>query len=334
VRDEKKGWDLKGNANRGGRSSPRQADRFELLRAGTLAGICAALALGLSASTAWAVDSHAFDPVLSLTGDTHTSTDDEVPDPGPDHPPAPFNDPCGVAVDRHGFIYVASVAPQTPSQARIDVFDAEGRYLTQVGGGYCALAVDSEGNIYAHEGQSSGAILLFSPGTYPPVSGSGYSLPVTVVEGATNGVAVDHSNDHVYISMSNHVREYDSAKNGSGLLDDTIGTGSLGGRGPIADAEGIDVYGANHDVYVTSSPRTPYEPFKPRIYVFDGADGHLKLTIDGSDEDAFTADRTPTNGFNFTFGRGAVAVDQANGDVYVGDIEIHEAVYQFDADGN
>jgi hypothetical protein len=312
---------VEGNPSRGG-------------RAGVLMGICVVVALSFSASPAWAVDNHAFDPVLSLTGGPGISPDDEVPDPGPNHPAAPFKDPCGVAVDRHGFIYVASIAPQSASQARIDVFNAQGQYLTQVAGEYCALAVDSEGNIYAHEGQGGGAIVLLGPETYPPVSGSDYASPVTVVEDAANGVAVDPSNDHVYVPMADHVNEYDSAKNGSALLDDTIGTGSLGGRGPIADPEGIDVYGANHDVYVTSSPRAPFEPFKPRVYVFDGSDGHLKLTIDGSDEDAFKADKTPTNGFNFTFGRGAVAVDQANGDVYVGDIMLHEAVYQFDAGGH
>jgi hypothetical protein len=306
-------------------------------RCGALLTGCIVLWLSLGIAQATASDAHDFDAVLSLTGSTATSPADEIPDPGPTHPPLPFNDVCGVAVDRHGYVYVASAAPGANLQGtegRIDIFDAGGHYLTRVKDEQqpCALAVDSKGNIYAHE-ERSGLVVMFGATSFPPVAASVYSPAATLAAGTGNGVAVDPSNDHLYIAMGDHVAEYDSAANGSGLLDGTIGTGSLSGRGPIADAGGIDVYGANHDVYVTSSPRSPYEPDKPRVYVFDGGDGHLKLTIDGTAQDDLKIDEVPEGGFGFTFARGAVAVDQSNGDVYVGDIEKHEAVYQFDANG-
>jgi hypothetical protein len=302
--------------------------------------------LTIGVAPAYAVDEHVFDPGLSLTGGTATSPDDEIPDPGANHPPDPFNNPCGVVTDRHGYIYVASAAfgnTGTGTEGRIDVFDPQGNFLTQIKDEYqpCGIAIDSVGNLYVHEEQtrppgSGKQVVLFAPNSYPPTLGSTYAESSTVVENTTegSGVAIDPANDHLYVALGDHVSEYDSAANGSGLLDDTIGTGSLDGRGPIADAKGVDVYGANHDVYVTSSPRGPYEPLEPRVYVFDGADGHLKLTIDGSDQDALKTDKVPAGGFGFSFGRGGVAVDQSNGDVYVSDVEKNEAVYQFSAAGD
>ncbi|HWM54168.1 MAG TPA: hypothetical protein VNO20_02095 [Solirubrobacterales bacterium] len=313
---------------------------------GCAMGVLVALLLAIGVSPASAVDDHVFDPELSLTGGTGTSPDDEVPDPGFNHPPGLFNNPCGVATDRHGYVYVASAAfgtTGTGTEGRIDVFDPLGNYLTQIKDEYqpCGLAIDSEGNLYVHEEQtrppgSGKQVVLFSPDSYPPTLGSTYSTPLSIVDNTAegSGLAIDPSNDHLYVALGDHVSEYESAANGSALLHDTIGTGSLDGRGPIADAKGVDVYGANNDVYVTSSPRAPYEPLKPRVYVFDGTDGHLKLTIDGSDQDALKTDKVPEGGFGFSFGKGGIAVDQSNGDVYVSDVEKNEAVYQFSATGD
>src|SRR3954466_2906491 len=71
-----------------------------------------------ASSAAQAATGHDFDPVLSLRGNCSTSALDEVPDPGlcpippgvpgVDHPPKAFEQPCGVATDLHGDIYVAS----------------------------------------------------------------------------------------------------------------------------------------------------------------------------------------------------------------------------------
>jgi hypothetical protein len=296
----------------------------------TVVAAYAAFGLIVLAGPAWAVEEHAFDPVLSLTGDTTVSADDGVPDPGSSHP-GRFNGPCGVAVDRHGDVYVVSAAggpDNTGTAGRIDVFDQQGHYLTQVKDERqpCAMAVDSKGNLYVYENGSQ-AIVLFAAESFPPHSGSAYAPPVTIASGASDGVAVDPSNDHVYVAMGDHAAEYDSADNGSALLDETIGRSSLDGRGPVADVVGIDVCAASHDIYLTSSPRNPYEPLVPRIYILSGEAGHsLKAVIDGS--------TTPDGSFGFSFGRGGVAVDQTNCDVYVSDVEgSHQSVDQFDSSG-
>jgi hypothetical protein len=293
--------------------------------------VCATVAFAMHVAPAWAVDEHSFEPVRSLRGDTSVSADDPVPDPGSLHPGA-FASPCGTATDRHGYIYVATSAPIVGGfgAGRIDVFDPAGNYLTHIpnGEGPCGLAVDSAGNVYVFQ-EETHTVEVFAPAAFPPLIGTTYAQGAApIASPAQGGVAVDPLDDHAYVSMQGFVAEYDSAANGSALLDDTIGKGPLDGRGPVADAVGVDVCASSDDIYVTSSPQTPYEPDKARVYVLSGETGHaVKHVIDGSN--------TPEGGFAFTFGRGHLAVDQANCDVYVADVwGAHEAVHQFDSEGN
>ena len=148
-------------------------------RALGLAGLLALLALAILPVPAQATDQHVFDATLSLTGDCTVSSFDEVPDPGcpgPAHPSAPFFNACGVATDRLGDIYVASV-PYTNSgylPGRIDVFDPEGRFLTEIEGvphRACRLAVDSQGRIYSAPIES-GKVIRYAPKSFPPPDGA------------------------------------------------------------------------------------------------------------------------------------------------------------------
>jgi hypothetical protein len=276
------------------------------------------------------VDEHSFEPVRSLRGDTSTSVDDPVPDPGSLHPGA-FASPCGTATDRHGYIYVATSAPIVGGFAagRVDIFDSAGNYLTHIADsqGPCGVAVDSAGNVYVFQ-EATHTVEVFAPAAFPPQVGTSYTQAATsIASGATGGVAVNPLNDHLLVSRGGFVAEYDSKANESGLLDDTIGKGPLDGRGPVGDAVGVDVCAQSGDIYVTSSPQGPYEPDKARIYILSGAAGHaLQHVIDGSG--------TPEGGFAFTFGRAHLAVDQSNCDVYVADVwAAHQAVDQFDSEG-
>src|SRR5689334_20081672 len=104
-----------------------------------------------------------FEPVLTLRGDCGTATvndpiPDTVPDPScpylppPAGPTARFDDPRSIAFDEYGNEYVASYA-FTGVKGRIDVFDSEGKFITELPDpfGPLSLAVDSEGNLYAFE---------------------------------------------------------------------------------------------------------------------------------------------------------------------------------------
>ncbi len=323
-----------------GRGSRRQG-----AIAAALLALCATFAL--AASPAYATTGHVFDPVLSLTGDCSTSALDEVPDPGlcpgtvgVDHPPKKFDNPCGVATDPHGDIYVASAAlgkTGTGTGGRIDVFDPEGKYLSEIKDEKqpCDLAVDSEGNVYVLE-YAGKDVALFEPKTYPPIPGSEYGPRIRVVgEGDIEGsnlcaaypraIAIDPSNDRLWVNLRCKIAEFDSATDGSALITGSIGT-DLG-----YTFYGIAVLGRNHDIYAPGATSQLYaeysDPANQRVFVLDSTDGHLKAAYDGAD--------TPAGNFGW-FANNAVgiALDQASGDPYLVRDQDTNAIEQLDAAGH
>lgn len=293
--------------------------------------LSAMLCLAVAAPDAKAANVHLFDPVLSLTGGCATSNADPVPDPGcpgGNHPPQSFDYPCGVEVDAYGNIYVASGPGQETEKyekGRIDVFNDRGEFLTQVKNenGPCGIAVDSVGTLYVTESKTGGVLIKHTPTTYDPDNDEIAYNPIPTVVASTQsfGVAVDRSNDHVYVAVGSSVREYSSAADGS-VLQKTLGLQ----EGTDCFLGGIDVYDQTHDVYIAGCPGEPQKPLEGRLFVLDGTDSHVKLTLDGSN--------TPDGSFSFDFAKAGVAVDDTNGDIYVSDLSINKTVYQFDADGD
>jgi hypothetical protein len=303
-----------------------------------LPSLLAALALLAFAPSAQAAKEHLFDPVLSLEGDCHA--EDGVADPSctgeplaypVGHAPKPFNPPCGVAADPHGDIYVTERANET-TKGRIDVFDPKGNFLVEVPDEKepCRIAVDSKGNVYVADRKIFGEpetqqVLRYEPSSYPPGPGTGYSVGATIkfepdhsfgepCFKRLDGVAVDPSNDHLYIDHPCKIDEYGSAAEGNPLIKPDIG------RNVAVELTAFDIYGRNHDVYATNGPESGSTP---KVLVFDGTDGHVKCEIDGSE--------TPSGSFDFGIG-GAIGVDQSSGDLYVYDLK-HEAVDRFEAEG-
>jgi len=296
-----------------------------------LVAACVLAWMALSSTVAWGATPPVFDPVLSLTGGTGTSAADEVPDPGLTHPPRAFDDPCGVVTDSFGNIYVTSGASASQgAKGRVDIFNAQGEYLTGFADPRmpCRPAVDSEGNLYVTElergeGEPT-AVVLFVPSSYPPTAATTYSGPTTIATGPQGfalGAAVDPSNDHLYVSSraAHNVTQFDSAANGSTFIPPVIG------QEEMIEGGNLDVYGANHDVYVNAA--LPSDTTAFRSFIFDGGDASLKQTVDGS--------CTKAGGFDIGVGaRAGIAVDQATGNFYVGDIPAHRVVVQFDSSGN
>jgi hypothetical protein len=213
------------------------------------------------------------------------------------------------------------------TSGRIDIFNAEGEYLLELPSEFqpCDLAVDSVGNLYVDEYQGKRAV-LYEPSSYPPTSATEYGPRKVIFDPEeTSGnlclnvqsLAVDPSNDHLYLSHSCRIEEYNSAAEGSQLLKEDIGANRSG-----YEFRAIDVYGANHDLYASM---LPIFSGSQRVVVFDGADKHINTEIDGSN--------TPSGGFDDVLGFG-VAVDQSNGDVYVDDTDVHHVVDQFDSSGD
>jgi hypothetical protein len=253
-----------------------------------------------------------------------------------DHPPKRFEQPCGTATDPHGDIYVASAGAGLGegTEGRIDVFDPQGNYLTEIHDEHqpCDVSVDSKGNVYVAEYAGKAAV-RFEPSAYPPPKGSEYG-PRAVVHEQNPGdlcggsctsawsVAVDPSNDHLYVGgLVSGVLEYDSAANGQALLREDIGA-------ELNDLVGVDIYGKTHQVYSTGSKPggEAGNPEDARVFILNPAGDEVKCEIDGAE--------TPQGGFGWVFGTTSIAVDQSNGDVYVGDFDAstRQVVDQFDSD--
>jgi hypothetical protein len=300
-----------------------------------IASALALVAFANSNAGAATGQTHLYDPVLSLTGSSAIDSEDEVADPGTIHPKSRFEQPCGSATDRVGNIYVSSpkLVSGTRVASRIDVFNSQGEFLVRKEVEHdaaCGLAVDSEGYVYsgAIEGEQ---IDIFQPSAYPPTSATIYSLsetidPVPILKCPMRALAVNPSNDHLYVGGTCGVLEYGSAAEGSPLVQEFPSLlESVPGENRALS--GIDVYGQNHDIYaaVTRTKIPGNEFLSSRVLVFDGSDGHKKCEVLGADVDEDLSED------DLEFGLGAsVAVDQSDGNVFVYSIK-QGAVYQFAA---
>jgi ribosomal protein S11 len=197
------------------------------------------------AAPAGAAVLHEFDPQLSLTGDCSSGPStppDTVPDPDCsgeplEYPPAParptpFNNSCGVATDAEGYIYVANgVTASGAEKGWIDVFNPLGEFITEIdtrkdgARGACRLAVDSAGRVYVAPvaGFHGNQVLRYAPTSYPPRAGAEaedygpaepFGRPVYGAFGIP-AIAIDPSNDNVYLSTGVEVVQY--APNGDAV---------------------------------------------------------------------------------------------------------------------
>jgi hypothetical protein len=283
-------------------------------------------------SVARAAETHAFDPVLSLTGNCATSTVDAVPDPGCPggiHPTlGGFIAPTSVATDSHGDIYVVSYgnASAEGKKGRIDIFDPKGNFITEVPDeeGPRNAVVDADGNLYVFEFRSGmgGQVRRFSPSSpYEPLKSeiTYEGPPVLIAETGSSmtGLAIDKSNQHFFANFGQSITEYGSAAEGNKVLDPEIGEGTLSnpyGIGLAIDTARGRIYASDH----RASPNSFV------VRVFELASPHSLLeTIDGSS--------TPPGKFLSNFL--SLAVDEATGNLFVYDGEGAEVVYELTEHG-
>jgi hypothetical protein len=298
----------------------------------------------LGAASAAQAD-YAFDAGLSLTGNCSTSAADPVPDPGVcpippgvpgvDHPTAPFTRPEGFAVDDFGNMYVSSYGKSSAGgkEGRVDVFDSDGFFVSElkIENGPKALAVDSAGNLYVHEGPlfSGGEqrVSRYSPsGEYKPEEGKiTYGSGVIVADEngppasmpSTTGIAIDPANDHLYIHYGGRIAEFGSAVESNPLLDSTTGEGTLEfGKWVAVDA-------ARGRIYASDSKTPDLLPSYVRVFELGGTHDLLE-TIEGC----------PLRGEDFGASQGdlQLAVDEETGDLLVGDLAARARVYRFNED--
>jgi hypothetical protein len=279
---------------------------------------------GLPSAHGAELETHLFSATLSLTGGCSESPTDPVHDPGlcpmppgvpgVDHPELPFDNPTGEAVDSYGDIYVASHGPSLEEgvAARVDIFNSAGRFLLTIKDpGAKQIAVDSEGHLYVYNNQqTSTSLQRYDPTKYNPEADEiDYGLPpVTVLEESSlfftrNGIAIDTSNNHLYVNIHSHINEYSSAAEGNELIDATIGAGVL------HESVWLAVNGENHDVY--ASDREGAEPTS-EIVIFKGEAGH-------PEKGRIKPTTSPDCEFSSKEGLLSVVIEEATGHVFVDD---------------
>src|SRR5215213_1649363 len=259
---------------------------------------------------------HVFDALHSLTGGTLASPVDSVPDPPPNHPPAEFAEPCGVAVDSEGYVYVSVLGSSgTGEDGRIDIFNAAGEFLREIknGFGQCAVAVDSAGTVYVRQ-VFGNDVVAYTPNAYPPAPSVDYGSSFVVDSAfAAAGLAVNPADDHLLVVHPTAVHEFSSAAEGNTLLKSEIGEGTL------ASAKGVAIDGTTGDIFVgsqaTASSQTPSV-----IFIFDSS-SVLKGAITGSD--------TPAEKFASDSGKLYPGIDEETGEVFVADGVGAKLVYRF-----
>jgi hypothetical protein len=301
---------------------------------GLLAAWIAALTIQAAGGDAIAAETHVLDQALSLTGNCSTSALDEIPDPGTcpmppgvpgvDHPSAPFQAPAGIAVDAYGNIYVSSPGPQGAGEGRIDVFDSEGSFITEIEDPEepRALAVDSQGTLYViHYGEDyEYGVVRYEPvGVYEPEAGQiEYGAWVGVAtDDAQHTVAVDPVTDQLFVKSGYTVTKYKSAAEGNEKIEE-FGFPVVETRVP--ETRGIVVDSARDRLYIGAIPD---QDGMQHIYALELAAPHAVLfAIDGS---------AVPGGFRNPLGL-SLAVDEGTGHLFAYDATAN-MVYEFDQNG-
>jgi DNA-binding beta-propeller fold protein YncE len=166
-------------------------------------------------------------------------------------PATTFSSPCGVAVDKgDGDLYVAD-----SGNNRIWIFSDTGAYKGEIAdpnlNGPCGLAFDSSGNLYVRN-QNAEDIVEFdrtAPLSYTFIS-------VVDANGATD-VAVDPTDNHVFVDDGSQITEYDS----SGTQVSQFGSGVL------SFSQGVAVDGTSDKVYVSDGGKETIHIFGPVVTV-------------------------------------------------------------------
>ncbi len=299
-------------------------------RSVALLPLALALLVILSSTTpahAAELPAYELDPTLSLRGECKVEAFDPIPDPScvgepPAYPAPPagpaerFNYPRAIAVDSFGDEYVASYAESDDAKGRVDVFDDEGFFITEVSAPNAkSIAVDSNGNLYVFE--DSGKVVRYEPSEYDPEAGkvayASPSIPVATVF-FVGSLAIDAANDHLVVAQGKAINIYKSAAEGSGKIESFEPAG-IGDGWP----EAIAVDGQRRRIYVSFCKNATLDCGVMVIRL--DAPHEVLEEIDGSS--------TPAGKFAASSGLLGLAVDEASGDFFVADIEPAKTVYRF-----
>jgi hypothetical protein len=174
-----------------------------------------------------------------------------------------FKEPCGVAVDPAGRVYVGDaggfVERYTPSSSGLPVSDAD--YVVSevsVVGEACAVAVNASGDVFAST-WPVGPLNEYDH-TQFPATGSAVGTP-TLVDEKSQAVAVDSATGRIYVDEGTQIAIYEIS---GGKPSPVESFGSLSGRSyGVAVGSGETVYVSDEGAEGESSPPAVVEVFGP-----------------------------------------------------------------------
>jgi hypothetical protein len=316
--------------------------RFTLSRYGLTVLLATLLGALLAAPVAHAEQTKFYNEAHSLLGGCFDSATDHVLDPGcpegPQPPEGPFVKPSAVATDAYGDIYVLNQNESQGYEAHhVDIYDPQGHYIAEVAQqGAHGIAVDSTGHLYVNFDVSlvGGArgLVRYDPTVYEPEAGKiAYgSPPVTISSGESrsNYMAVDFTDDHFFLRLSGRIVEYGPPTDGvpNEVLTEEIGEGTLATFENPNGAVAVDA--TRQRLYTVDWMPAGAEKKTVIRYFNLQAPYELLGTIDGS--------TTPSGNFGSGvngWARTSLAVDEAGGHLFAGDISSLAKLYELEPDG-
>lgn len=215
-------------------------------------------------------------------------------------PPAPWGEPCGVAVDPSGDVYVglygSNVNKYVPSANPVTNAD----FSASMGGlqGICNIAVDSQGNVFA-DTWSAGPVQKYGAFEF----GSLTATAAGIVDKAGSTLAVDPASDDVYVDEGGQVEQFGAHGEPFEAPQYTFGTA---GPGAISGSHGIaasDASGANGDIYV-SDGQGHVSVFGPLATLPDVVTGAAmdRSTTGATLTGTVNPDEIPVTGCEFEYG--------------------------------
>jgi hypothetical protein len=216
-------------------------------------------------------------------------------------PPAPWGEPCGVAVDPSGNVYVGlfgNVNRYVPTANPVTNADFSSSMADL--DGICNIAVDAQGNVFA-DSWPSGPIQKYGALEF----GSPAATPSGTVDKAGSTLAVDPASNDVYVDERGQVSQFGPDGEPFEAPQHTFGAV---GPDAISNSLGIaasDAAGAKGDIYV-SDGQGHVDMFGPLATLPDVVTGAAtdRSTTGGTLTGTVNPDELPVTGCEFEYGGG------------------------------
>ncbi len=150
--------------------------------------------------------------------------------------PQAGGEPCGVAVDPSGNVYVGHFSGHVDRYSPIDGNPADDIFTGQLEnvGAICQVAANAAGDVYV-DTWPSGPLREYEPSQF------GLEAPTgTEIDSSAYDVAVDPANEHVFVDEQTQIAEFEPS---GSLLAPPFGA--------LGESRGVGVNGSSGDVYVS-----------------------------------------------------------------------------------